>query len=220
MKAPARWLEDPEALPNELIASMQAHTDLGPSERELARIRVGVRLSASKAPGGLKWLGVLSVLAGLGAAVWSMRAPPARKEAPRAAPIVAAPPTAQPTVVVEPTPSVVPEPSVVPKPLVRARRPPARVLPEAPAADATAELALLRRARRVLASDPSAALGLTNEHLRSYPDGMFAEERELLAIEALSQRDRAAAIERARAFANKYPRSVHQPRIEAALGAR
>jgi hypothetical protein len=221
MKAPVRWLDEPGALPDELRASMAAYAELGPSERKLARIRAGVR--AHQAPVVLKWLGVVSVLAGLAGLVWSLRGhePPAP---PRALPVAtaaraeAAPRVEEPSMEPrrgEPPAAMIPAPA---KPSVRARRA-APVVAVPPAASAAAELDLLRRARRLLASDPKAALALTDEHFRSYPAGVFAEERELLAIEALSQRDGAAAIERARSFASKYPRSVHQARIEAALGA-
>lgn len=219
MKAPSRWLDDPNGLPDELRASMEAYRQLGPSEPERAQIRVGVRTGVANGPALLRGLGLLSALAGLGGLGWSMRMEPA------VAPAVA--PVSEPRQEVPPEePSVVQpassEQAVAPAPrrVVRVKR--QAVAPTAAqhtVADPAAELALLRRARRLLASDPGAALALTDEHLQAYPTGVFAQERELLAIEALSQRDRPAAIARARSFANMYPRSVHRARIEAALGA-
>lgn len=82
------------------------------------------------------------------------------------------------------------------------------------AADPIAELALLERARRVMAKDPRRALQLTQEHRRHYLSGQLAEERELLAIEALVKLgDTAQAQRRARAFERTHPNSVHIRRL-------
>lgn len=84
--------------------------------------------------------------------------------------------------------------------------------------DFTAELDLLARARRVVAGAPERALQLTAEHARRFPTGVLAQEREVLAIDALSrlgQPDLAAM--RARRFMEKYPDSAHRVRLEAAL---
>ena len=50
-----------------------------------------------------------------------------------------------------------------------------------------AELALLKRARVSVRSDPARALALTAEHAARFAAGTFAEEREVIAIEALGQ---------------------------------
>jgi hypothetical protein len=77
-----------------------------------------------------------------------------------------------------------------------------------------AELALLARARRVLAATPARALALTDEHRKLFRSGQLAEERELLAIEALVNMGRGDdARRRARSFAKSYPSSVHQHRL-------
>lgn len=81
-----------------------------------------------------------------------------------------------------------------------------------------AELRLLTRARMVLSLDPSAALLLTDEHLRSYPDGTFAEEREVIAIDALARAELSAdARERAARFLRAHPRSAHTERVRAVV---
>jgi hypothetical protein len=82
--------------------------------------------------------------------------------------------------------------------------------------DLPAELDLLARARRIVASAPARALQLTAEHARRYQDGVLAQEREVLAIDALARlghRDLAAA--RARRF-ERYPDAAHRvlPAIE------
>jgi hypothetical protein len=89
------------------------------------------------------------------------------------------------------------------------------------ASDVGRELELLARARRVVASDPARALQLTAEHARRFADGTLAQEREVLAIGALSRlghRDLAAA--RARRFIERYPDSAHRVRLAAELEVR
>jgi hypothetical protein len=84
--------------------------------------------------------------------------------------------------------------------------------------DPLAELALLDRARRVMATNPARALALSEEHRQSYRNGQFAEERELLAIEALvGLQQRETAERRARAFSRAHPNSVHAHRLELIL---
>jgi hypothetical protein len=86
--------------------------------------------------------------------------------------------------------------------------------------DLGAELDLLARARRVVASEPGRALQLTAEHAQRFHDGVLTQEREVLAIDALSRlghRDLAAA--RARRFIERYPDSAHRVRLAAALEA-
>jgi hypothetical protein len=84
----------------------------------------------------------------------------------------------------------------------------------------TGELDLLARARRVVASNPARALQLTAEHARRFHDGVLAQEREVLAIDALNRlghRELAAA--RARRFIASYPDSAHRVRLVAELEA-
>lgn len=81
-----------------------------------------------------------------------------------------------------------------------------------------AELALLVRARRVVLSTPLRTLELTEQHARLYPRGAFAEEREVLAIEALVRADqKAEAAARTRRFRRSFPRSTHGAQLEALL---
>lgn len=80
------------------------------------------------------------------------------------------------------------------------------------------EDALLHRAHAASLSDPRKALALTAEHVRRFPNGMLAQEREVLAIEALARlgrRDDARA--RATAFSASYPGSPYQSRVDDAL---
>jgi hypothetical protein len=102
------------------------------------------------------------------------------------------------------------------RPAVRAlpgRGEPARATVAA-SEDPVAELSLLERAQRVLRSEPAAALALAQEHRARFERGALAQEREMLAIEALLRLERRAQAERrARAFTQRYPQSSHGPRL-------
>lgn len=81
-----------------------------------------------------------------------------------------------------------------------------------------AELSLLQRSRASLRRDPAAALALTEQHVREYPAGLFVEERELLAIQALlKQRRDAEAVQRAERFVAEQPASAYAVRIREML---
>jgi hypothetical protein len=87
-----------------------------------------------------------------------------------------------------------------------------------PDADLSRELDLLARARRVVARDPARALQLTAEHGRNFQDGVLAQEREVLAIDALTRLGhRDLAVARARRFIERYPDSAHRVRLAAEL---
>ncbi len=77
------------------------------------------------------------------------------------------------------------------------------------------EPVLLEQARRALASSPATALALTNQHAARFPHGVLAQEREVIAIEALRRLGRSAeADRRAAAFAQAFPGSAHQRMVE------
>ena len=80
------------------------------------------------------------------------------------------------------------------------------------------ELVLLQRSQSALDRDPGAALALAEEHARDYPRGVFAQEREILAIEALLKlRRRPEALARAELFLQRYAESPHSRRVRALL---
>jgi len=82
-----------------------------------------------------------------------------------------------------------------------------------------AELALLGRAQRELGADPRAALALAEEHAATYPRGLFVQEREMLAIQALLKlKQRNGALARARAFVTNHPTSPHARHLHPLLG--
>lgn len=76
------------------------------------------------------------------------------------------------------------------------------------------EIALLRDARLALPSSPALALGLTEQHSALYPRGALAQERELIAITALSRLGRhAAVLSRAQRFAADFPGSPYRKQV-------
>lgn len=122
---------------------------------------------------------------------------------------------------VEPAPrNVSAEPTATAEPDAGARSGPARskALPGA-AAEGPTELELLREAHRLQTTDPGAALGVVARHSRLFPAGILAQERELVAVDALMRLGRSeAARVRAAAFLRQYPGSVHALRIQELVG--
>jgi len=86
---------------------------------------------------------------------------------------------------------------------------------------APSEMELLRRARAALAGRPRDAYALTEQHREHYPRGLFAQERDALAIEALLRAgDTEAARGLARKFVSAHPDSPHAHRFRETLGLR
>ncbi len=80
------------------------------------------------------------------------------------------------------------------------------------------ELALLQRAQAALDHSPATVLVLTAEHERDHPKGIFTQEREILAIEALLKLGRRqAAHARAEQFVQRFAGSPHTRRVRALL---
>lgn len=78
------------------------------------------------------------------------------------------------------------------------------------------EVDFLRRAQGLLASSPSDALSMADEHPALYPRGVLVQEREVIAIDALVRLGRRAeAAARAAAFRAAFPRSAHSSRVTA-----
>jgi hypothetical protein len=83
--------------------------------------------------------------------------------------------------------------------------------PRAAAQDPAGELSLLRRARVALRGrDSNAALEFVDQHLRDYPHGVFAQEREVLAVQALLKtHQRSEALVRAQNFIRDFPQASY-----------
>jgi hypothetical protein len=101
----------------------------------------------------------------------------------------------------------------------RRRRNEGTLVPPSPPAQTPAnELALLTRARSLLATAADAALTLTDEHRAHFPRGTFVEERELIAVEALARLGRTEeALTRGKAFLARHARSAHSERMRVIL---
>ena len=77
------------------------------------------------------------------------------------------------------------------------------------------EAQLLDQARAAIKNDPARALELAREHARLYPRGALAQEREVIAIEALKRAGKSnAARERADEFRQRHPSSIHKNKVE------
>jgi hypothetical protein len=87
-------------------------------------------------------------------------------------------------------------------------------------ADPAAELALLEQAQLAIDRDPARALALAERHRARFARGQFAQEREMLAIDALLRLKRVPeARRRAAAFERANPNSSHLPRLRDRLQA-
>jgi hypothetical protein len=76
------------------------------------------------------------------------------------------------------------------------------------------EISLLKRAREATLTNPAQALVLTSEHAKLFPGGALAQEREVIAIDALLRLGRQAeAAQRAQRFQSNYPGSAHARRL-------
>lgn len=114
------------------------------------------------------------------------------------------------------------DPSSVEEELARpseiAPRKPPLSSPVAPASSLAAERRLVARARELLSSSPSEALRATDRHGTMFPDGLLAQEREVIAITALANLGRFdEARARADRFDQRFPGSAHAARVRASI---
>lgn len=117
-----------------------------------------------------------------------------------------------------PDPSPEPAPPLETDVAARPSSAPAKA-PPAVAVEGPSELDLLREAQRLQAGEPAAALAVVARHQRLFPSGILAQEREMVAIEALMRLGRRdAARARAATFLRQYPGSVHAVRIRELIG--
>jgi Tetratricopeptide repeat len=177
-----------------------------------AALSLTAKLAAS-AGAKLALLAVLSAAAVGGGAYWlqRQRTPQPTRRAPVAAQVdtpAAAPPAviqaaapAEPPATLEP-PSHAPNKNKEPAPL-------------------TEESALLTRARSELRAGARASAQRSLDRLRArFPNGVLAQERDVLSIELLSARgDHASARRAARAFVTRYPDSPHSVQLRTLLAS-
>jgi hypothetical protein len=120
-----------------------------------------------------------------------------------AAPVPTSAPSAP--VVAVPTIVAVPATTVTPPPAARAGE---------------SEVAILEAAEDALSSNPVSALARADHHANRFPNGALAQEREVIAIDALMRLGRGGeARYRAENFYRAFPSSAHRQRIEALLTA-
>lgn len=183
--------------------------------------------------GGLAWgrfAAGAAVIVGLGAAgFWALGQPTAVPEPRVLAPVVVSHPVPDALAIPVPAPAVAaPAELTDPIPEAAASKPAHKAVsdravsklppPRRSHADPGEELAVLERAQRALRGQPRRALALSRQHARRFGQGQFAPEREMIAIEALLQLDRAAdARRRAGEFRRRYPGSSHLPRLDRML---
>jgi hypothetical protein len=132
------------------------------------------------------------------------------------APTATATATATSSANANPAATATPTTSASQTPLALRTDPPAAPAASSAGHEADSEVQLLQSAQEALRdNDPDDALALAAKHARRFPNGFLAQEREVIAIEALMKKNRTAeARARAAAFAQKYPHSGHQRRID------
>ncbi len=228
MNDPARFRDGAPDVPAELTRLFQAGTNDLPSEGDLRRLAARLGPVLEPPPGGSAWpgwpvVGKMAALAAVvsGAAVFfalnfgphTPRPPdvPDRVPLPPEAPPPAAPGTTPPAPSGEGADSAaLPPASSAPAP-----SPPART--SAPAArPAESEAELLERARDALSANPARALALTEQHRAHFPAGVLAQEREVIAIQALKRLGRTdEAARRTADFSRRYPNSAYRKKLDA-----
>jgi hypothetical protein len=86
----------------------------------------------------------------------------------------------------------------------------------APAAAPESELSLLKRAQEQVVTAPAEALAIAEVHAKRFASGALAQEREVIAIDALLRLGRRSeAARRAERFQAQYPGSAHARRLSA-----
>jgi len=214
MKAPRRYLDDPDAA-DELRALLAEGAGPPPAMPPEVHAAIGKRVAAMGAGVGagtllLKLSAALLIVGASGAAIVALR-PPASSPpdgaaasgsavasgsangpgpGPVAEPVtsveatVPAPPVAEP---VPPQPSTAARPEAAPRTTrgLGDARVMARPTPESDANDLLREAALLERARADLSTSPRRALTVARSHHRLFPNGQLGAERELIVSEAL-----------------------------------
>ncbi len=242
---PVRWSHGADDAPAELRELLQAARHDLPGKAELSSLesKLGALLDApppaapspnaplpNGASGGnapaLAKLAVLIAVGGLvGTGAWLASrndAEPAAP-APRVVPVDPEPSAVKPPAPPSLEPSTTAEPPATSEPETSEEAEPTAPEPAAPHKPTTArakpsEASLLSQAQQALKKDPKRALALTREHKRLYPNGKLSQEREVIAIEALSRLDQKnRAQQKATEFSEKYPESAHQKKVDTTL---
>ncbi|MDP2274096.1 MAG: hypothetical protein Q8K32_25360 [Archangium sp.] len=220
MSTERRWLD--EGASPEVTRLLESTVIDEPSLEQLKSLRARVAPLLETPPGGApataaagvagKLLTVLALLAlGAGLGSWFSQ----KDEGPAPAPLPPAPATV--VAVAPPAPVLVIAPPVVTPPPPRPRAAPPPVVPApAPVNTGDEELELLQAA--MSAGSPTETLTLVEQHVARFPASSLAQEREVLAVQALSKLGRSAdARTRADAFKERWPTSTHLLRLQSLL---
>jgi hypothetical protein len=227
---PLRLTDPASGAPAELRALFEAGARDLPSKAELASLSaklgpllgpsVGAAGGAASSGSGLglgKLAAVAAALVG-GAVLVSSLTREVPENVPDARPLPGAEKAAKP---IEPPPVTPPASESTETPSVQApSEAPSAVERPAPRVErrsnAEIEADLLEKARAALGANPSHAFALTSEHKLRFPGGALAQEREVIAIDALRRlgKNEQAAL-RADQFAKNYPGSAHRYKLDA-----
>jgi hypothetical protein len=173
--------------------------------------------AASGSTVAAKAIGVGAAVAILVGGAWLLTRPdPVTKTAPSvAAPVQQSPASRiEPSVAAEPPAPAAEPPPAAPESAAPKASPPASEAAREKASGPS-ESALLAQAQAALRTDPARALALTREHKRRFPKGALAQEREVIAIQALNRMgDGESARKRAKDFENSYPGSAHRRKVQ------
>lgn len=227
------------------VAAHQVNFDLAAG---LARFEASLAAGSGVAAAGVKpsltllKFGMAGIVAGgavLGVALFSgsdpsTQAPAKTVSAPLVAPVTQLPPpAAAPTIARVPAapPSdaavaVEPVPSVTQKPARASARPTQKAAPQpaAPSAETRddllqREVQQLRQIRQLVGSSPSQALALANEGHGTFKGGVLYQEREALALQALSSLGRRRELEaRGERYLRAFPNGSFSTRVRQLLG--
>ncbi len=197
-----------------------APTGGGPSPAAPAGAGGGAAAAAASAGMATKmFVGFAVVAAGLGALYVTRAQSVHSTQSFAASSATTAPTLSAPSLVAEANVDAVPtqapaQPTALPTTTPSARR-------SASPVETTPEPALLARAHdALLRGAPDKALAIATEHATTYPRGALAQEREVIAIEALvALGRREEARRRSAAFATAYPNSSHRERLARLVNA-
>ncbi len=138
-------------------------------------------------------------------------APIAPPETPPAAVNFAAPPAPEPIAPAAPPEPASAPPATEPAPVTTSHRQAPRLRPPRN----KNEVRLVSRAQQALRSNPALALSLAERHRGRFPNGAMAQEREVIAVDALRALHRTTEAQaRARKFRARFPDSAYLPRVE------
>lgn len=165
------------------------------------------------------WLGVGAAVLGVGAlAIWLSSAPPSKDAGALATAPVSASPTLEATLPARPAPLSAALPSAEAFRTAPSLAPSKPIASSTHSVDPAEELQLVRAMQQALRSgNPSQALTLAADHVRRFPRGALAEERE--GVRAVARCQLAAPDARLpilNAFTQRFATSPYAPRVKAA----